>query len=132
MGCGFSATPPPGVTVTYALVPKARLSEAVKGEREALEIEAAWRKVMMAKPHYPFNLINERYSIVVFVEHPASSGLIVGQIGLPIQFPRNPVIVNVSLAVGYNGTYVIDGGGLVLLKIPFEPKPYEWLEFHSE
>ena len=55
-----------------------------------------------------------------------------GRIGLPIQNPSNPVIVNVSLAVGYNGTYVIDGGGLVLFKILLEPKPYEWLEFHSE
>jgi len=40
----FGAAAPPDVAVTYAFVPKDQLSDAVKGEREALAIEAAWRK----------------------------------------------------------------------------------------
>ena len=38
-----------------------------------------------------------------------------------------------GVAAGYSGTYVIDGGGVVLMRgIPPEPKPYEWLEVHTE
>lgn len=113
--CALGITPPAGVTVTYALIPKERLGDAVKGKREALEIEDAWRKAMMSKqgpPSYPLNLANEKYSIVVFIENPPRSA-VWGRIGLPIQNPLNPVILNVSLAPGYSGTYVIDGGGLV-------------------
>lgn len=125
------APPPAGVTVTYALVPKERLADAVKGKREALEIEDTWRKQMIAKPHYPAELANENYSIVVFIENPPIAA-VWGRIGFPIQNPKSPVVLNLSLAPGYHGTYVIDGGGLVLFKFPAEPKPYEWLEVHCE
>jgi hypothetical protein len=134
IGSAVGATPPAGVTVTYALIPKERLGDAVKGKHEALGIEDAWRKEMMSKPGlppYPVNLANEKFSIVVFIENPPRS-MVWGRIGLPIQNPRNPVILNVSLAPGYSGTYVIDGGGRVLPKIPPEPKPSEWLEVHFE
>lgn len=134
-GQASGAVPPAGVTVAYAFVPKDRLADAVKGKREALEIEELWRKEMVAKsgpPPYPINLGNQKYSIVVFVEIPARFALW-GRIGIPVQTPRNPVILNVNLAPGYSGTYVIDGGGLILTQgILTEPKPYEWLEIHTE
>ena len=131
----FCAAPPPDVVVTYAFVPKERLSDAVKGKREALAIEAAWRKEAMAKggfPPYPLNLGNVKYSIVVFVEIPAKFALW-GRIGIPVQNPKNPLIVNVNLSPGYSGTYVIDGGGIIFSRgIPTEPKPFEWLEIHTQ
>ena len=131
----FGVSPPNGVAVSYALVPKERLTDAVKGKMEALKIERAWRTEMMSKtglPRYPLNLSNQKYSIVVFVENTPAS-MIAGNIGLPIQSSRTPVVLNVLLSPGYHGTYVIDGGGLVLMKgIPAEPKPYEWLEVHVE
>jgi hypothetical protein len=134
-GPALGVTPPAGVTVAYAFVPKDRLSEAVKGKQEALKIEALWRQEMMAKsdpPPYPLNLGNQKYSIVVFVEIPARFALW-GRIGIPVQNPSHPVVLNVNLAPGYSGTYVIDGGGLILTEgIPPDPKPYEWLEIHTE
>jgi len=130
-GGALAAIPPAGVAVTYALVPKERLAEAVRGARAALKIEDEWRQAMIAKPGYPIDLAHEKYSIVVFVANP-TGGAIWGQVGLPIQSPRHPVVLNVSLAPGYDGTYVIDGGGLILPRIPPEPKPYAWLEIHSE
>ncbi|MFA5265359.1 MAG: hypothetical protein WC378_16185 [Opitutaceae bacterium] len=135
IGNVFGVSPPTGVTVTYALVPKERLADAVKGKLEALEIETTWRKEMMSKagpPSYPLNLANQKYSIVVFVENPPQA-MVAGRIGIPIQNPRIPVVLNVTLAPGYHGTYVIDGGGLILTRgILEEPKPYEWLEVHVE
>lgn len=134
LGNAHGITPPEGATVAYALVPKERLADAVKGKQEALAIEDAWRKEMMAKPGpppYPITLSGQKYSIVVFVEIPPRFALW-GKIGLPIQNPKNPVVLNVSLAPGYSGTYVIDGGGLVLTRgIPPEPKAYEWLEINT-
>ena len=133
-GTLFGVTPPPGVAVTYALVPKERLADAVKGKREALEIEDAWRRKMMSEsgpPPYPMNLGMQRYSIVVFVEIPARFALW-GRIGIPVQNPRNPVILNVTLAPGYSGTYVIEGALVLTKGILPEPKPYEWLEVHIE
>ncbi len=131
----FCVTPPTGVAVTYALVPKERLADAVKGKLEALKIERDWRTEMMAQtalPVYPLNLGNQKYSIVIFVEN-TPAAMVAGKIGLPIQNSRTPVVLNVLLAPGYHGTYVIDGGGLVLTKgIPAEPKQYEWLEVHVE
>ena len=124
------AAPPAGVTVTYAFVPKERLSEAVKGKREALEVEAAWRKEIASKSPAIFGVTSEQYSIVVFVDNVPSSALW-GQIGFPIQHPRS-MILNVTLAPGYHGTYVIDGGGMFLMNFPPEPKPYEWIEVHSK
>jgi len=119
------------VTVTYAFVPKDQLSEAIKGKDEALEIEAAWAKDARTKPHYPLNLIKTHYSIVVFVENTPRQ-MIWGRIGIPVQGPKHPLVLNVDLSPGYAGTYVVDGGGVALTKIPSEPKPYQWLEFHSE
>ena len=131
----FGVSPPDGVVVTYALVPKERLTDAVKGKSEALKIEQEWRTEMMMKeglPPYPLNLANQKYSIIVFVEN-TPAGMVAGKIGLPIQSARTPVVLNVILAPGYHGTYVIDGGGLVLTKgIPADPKPFEWLEVHVE
>lgn len=125
------ATAPEGVPVVYAFVPKERLSEAVKGKREALEIEEAWRTEAMSKSArrpYPLNIGSAKYSVVVFVDIPSRFALF-GKIGIPIQNQKNPLVVNVNLSPGYSGTYVIDGGGLILAKgIPPEPKPYEWLE----
>jgi len=134
IGRAFGVTPPAGVSVIYALVPKERLADAVKGKIEALEIEAAWRTQMMAKPGppvYPMNLANEKYSIVVFIENPPQS-LVWGRIAFPIQSARNPVVLNVSLAPGYSGTYVIDGGGLILPEIPVQHRPSAWLDVHVE
>jgi len=135
LASAHGVTPPKGVTVTYALVPKERLADAVRDSRVALAIEESWRKDMMAKPGppgYPINLSGQKYSIVVFVEMPASFALW-GKIGLPIQNPKNPVVLNVSQAPGYSGTYVIDGGGLVLTRgILTEPKSYEWLEVNTK
>ena len=135
MTSAFGTNAPEGVAVSYAFVPKARLSEAVKGKVAALEIESAWKKEMTAlsgPPSYPINLANQKYSIVVFVEIPARFALW-GKIGIPVQTPKNPVVLNVSLAPGYSGTYVIDGGGLILTRgILPDPKPYEWIEVHTE
>jgi hypothetical protein len=131
----FCVTPPNGVAVTYAFVPKERLADAVKGKLEALKIERDWRTEKMSKTEissYPMNLANEKYSIVVFVEN-SQGTLVAGKIGLPIQSEKTSIVLNVLLAPGYHGTYVIDGGGLILIKgIPAEPKPYEWLEVHVE
>jgi hypothetical protein len=135
IGNAFGVSPPAGVAVTYALVPKERLADAVKGKLEALEIESAWRTEMMSKtgmPPYPLNLANQKYSIIVFIEN-TPAAMVAGKIGIPIQSPRPSFVLNVLLAPSYHGTYVIDGGGLVLMKgIPKEPKPYEWLEVHVE
>ena len=89
------------------------------------------RDAMMAKKGvvpYPANIGNQKYSIVVFVEN--QPGFAVwGRIGIPIQNPRRPTALHVNLAPSYSGTYVIDGGGVILTRgIPAEPKPYEWLE----
>ena len=134
LASALGVTRPEGVTVTYALVPKERLADAVRDPQVALAIEDSWRKQMMAKPGpppYPGNLSGQKYSIVVFVEMPASFALW-GKIGLPIQNPKNPVVLNVSQAPGHSGTYVIDGGGLVLIRgIPSVPKAYEWLEVNT-
>ena len=123
------------VAVTYAFVPKDRLSDAVKDKTDALAIEAAWRNEFLIKkgsPAYPLNLGNAKYSIVVFIEVPARFAIF-GKLGIPVQNPKIPSILNVSLSPGYAGTYVIDGGGLVLTKgIPLNPKPYTWIDFHAE
>ena len=132
VGRAAAAPAPAGVTLTYAFVPKERLADAVKGKQEALEIESAWRKEVMAKSeqtHLPASLANAKYSIVVFIENPPRSA-IWGKVGFPVQNPKNPVILNFSLAPGYHGTYVIDGGGLILFGLPAEPKAFEWLEVH--
>jgi hypothetical protein len=132
-GRAGATTAPAGVTLTYAFVPKDRLAEAVKGRQEALEIEAAWRKAILTQPGpvpHAAVLANTKYSIVVFIENPPHSA-IWGKVGIPVQNPRNPVVLNFSLAPGYHGTYVIDGGGLVLFRLPDEPKPFEWLEVHT-
>ncbi len=132
------ATPPPDVAVTYAFVPKERLGDAVKGKREALEIESVWRNDAQAKesskgdlPAYPMNVASAEYSIVVFVEVPAKFALW-GKIGIPVQNPKHPLIVNVNLAPGPSGIYVIDGAGVSLMRGIPESKPYEWLEVHTE
>lgn len=128
------ATAPAGVAVTYAFVPKERLAEAVRGKQEALEIEAAWDQTMREKagpPPYPRNFGSHQYSVVVFVDVPPDFKLS-GRLGIPVQHAKNLLTVNVSLAAGYSGTYVVDGGGLILTRgIPPEPKPYEWLDVHT-
>lgn len=132
-GRAGATTAPAGVTLTYAFVPKDQLAEAVKGRQEALAIEAAWRQAILASPGpapQAAILGNTKYSIVVFIENPPRSA-IWGKAGFPVQNPRNPVVLNFSLAPGYHGTYVIDGGGLVLFRLPDEPKPFEWLEVHT-
>ena len=78
------------------------------------------------------NLTNQKYSIVVFVEVP-SKFAVSGRIGIPIQNPKSQSILNVNLSAGYLGTYVIDGGDVVLTRgIPVEPKKYDWIDFHAE
>ncbi len=127
----FCATAPRGVTVTYAYVPKGQLSEAVKGKREALAIEAAWRKELGAGKGARTLLEIPHYSVVVFVGVPAAFALF-GRLEIPVQGPKRGLVVNVALAPGSHGTYVVDGGGLILSHLPPEPKPYEWLEVHTE
>lgn len=120
-----------GVTVTYAIVPKDQLTDAVKGDTQASEIEAAWRNALAASSNPMQVLYRTKYSVVVFVHNTATQA-IWGRLGFPIQNPNRPTfILNVNLSPGYDGTYVIDGGGLVLPGFP-ESKPYSWLEFHFE
>ena len=106
----YGTSAPKGVKVTYVFVPKSLLSEAVEGEKQALEIEASWLResIILEQNNTVPNPRRMRYALVLFIENS----------------PKFP---------GYSGTYVIDGGGSPLLSdsIPVNPKPYDWLEVHT-
>jgi len=125
--CGFKA--PPDAKVTYAFVPKEQLAAAVESPAAALAIESAWRTEAMARTDvpYPRNVRSVPYSIVVFVQIPPRYTLW-GDLGIPVQNPNNYRKLHVNLSAGYTGTYVIDGGGIGLLALPEEPKPYKWFD----
>ena len=130
----YGTSAPKGVKVTYVFVPKSLLSEAVEGEKQALEIEASWLResIILEQNNTVPNPRRMRYALVLFIENSPKFALW-GVIGIPVPNQRNPVRVNVSLSPGYSGTYVIDGGGSPLLSdsIPVNPKPYDWLEVHT-
>lgn len=131
---GFAETQHPDVSVRYAYVPKHRLAEAVGSIESALAIEQQWRTAAIdtdGLQPYPMNLSPD-YSIVLFIKCPALFALW-GQLSIPAAQPKYPRLLNISLSPGYEGTYVIDGGGLYLVHgIPPEPKPYTWIEFHTK
>jgi hypothetical protein len=127
MGEAMALEDGPRVTVIYAVVPRERLADAIAGERQALAIEGEWRERLAAYPEASVS----RTSIVVFVANTPNVATW-GELGLPVRRSGPPVIVEVSLAPGYRGTYVVDDGGRPFPAPPADHKPFAWVKYHSE